>query len=192
MAAPNIPTALTVTATSDSLRLGWVRPAGGDAPTHYEVRLNVIGPVIDTGALLSHTFAGLQPQQAHWLEVRAVNADGASQWVMVQAVTLAAPAPITLEQVRAYIGVPATALPDDQLQTMLDAALEDQGNRCAVDPYTDALVQALYRRVQREVASKNLPLGMVGIDAEYGPQRIPVFDALIEDHERPYRLQVVG
>jgi hypothetical protein len=102
--------------------------------------------------------------------------------------------PPTLTQVRDYIGVPATALSDEVLQIMLDACLGDQAARCAwvVDAYPAELTQALYRRVQREVASKNLPLGMVGIDAEYGPQKIPVFDALIEDHERPFRIQVVG
>lgn len=103
--------------------------------------------------------------------------------------------PPTLQQVRAYIGVPATAIPDEQLQLMLDACLADQAARCRpylTDAYPAELAQALYRRVQREVASKNLPLGMVGIDAEYGPARIPTYDALIEDHERPWRAQVVG
>ena len=42
-------------------------------------------------------------------------------------------------------------------------------------------------------AAKNLPLGMVGLDgAEYGPQSLPAFDALISEHERAYRRQVLA
>lgn len=102
--------------------------------------------------------------------------------------------PPTLEQVREYLGVPATAVPDDVLLVMLEASLGDQASRCAwvIDEYPPELTQALYRRVQRELAAKNLPLGMVGIDAEYGPARIPALDVLIEEHERPFRIQVVG
>lgn len=59
--------------------------------------------------------------------------------------------------------------------------------------YPDALAMALLRRVQREVAARNLPLGMVGLDAsEYGPTRVPYFDAQIEMHEHPYRRQVLA
>lgn len=102
--------------------------------------------------------------------------------------------PPTLQQVRDYLGVPATHISDEVLQTMLDACLGDQAARCTwvADAYPPELTQALYRRVQREVAAKNLPLGMVGIDAEYGPQAIPVYDSLIEAHERAWRVQVVG
>jgi hypothetical protein len=102
--------------------------------------------------------------------------------------------PPTLQQVRDYLAISATALSDEVLQTMLDACLGDQAARCTwvVDAYPAALTQGLYRRVQREVAAKNLPLGMVGMDAEYGPQAIPMYDALIETHERSHRVQVVG
>ena len=80
-------------------------------------------------------------------------------------------APPTLAELRTYLGVPATAVSDEVLQTMLDASLDDQGARCvwAEGAYPAALTQALYRRVQRELAAKNLPLGMVGVDTEFGP-----------------------
>jgi len=100
---------------------------------------------------------------------------------------------IDLATVRAYIAVPATVLSDADLTRMLNTAMSAQAARCQVDPPNDALDQALLRRVQREVAAKNLPLGMVGLDAsEYGPERLPYFDALVEEHERPYRLQVLA
>jgi len=103
-------------------------------------------------------------------------------------------APLDLATVRAYLKVPATVLSDPDLQRMLDASADDQAARCTVpDPYPDALAQALLRRVQREVAARNLPLGMVGLDAaEYGPTRLPYLDSLVEEHERAYRVQVLA
>jgi hypothetical protein len=103
----------------------------------------------------------------------------------------------TLPQIRAAIGVPATAVSDADLQRIYDAEVASQAARCNVgdDPTQttpDPLAQALVRRVQREVAARNLPLGMVGIDSEYGAQRLPNADALIDELERPYRLQVLA
>lgn len=111
---------------------------------------------------------------------------------------------LDLEVVRAYLKVPATLLTDEDLTRMLEACTADQDTRCVV-PVDDgeppepvagavaALEQALLRRVQRELAARTLPLGMVGLDsAEYGPERLPYFDALIEEHERPYRRVVLA
>ena len=66
------------------------------------------------------------------------------------------------------------------------------GDGEAPEAYPDALCQALLRRIQREVAARNLPLGMVGLEAEYGPANIPAFDALIEHHEHAYRRVVLA
>src|SRR5262245_58933199 len=109
-----------------------------------------------------------------------------------------------LASVRDYLRVPATILSDEDLERMRITALTDQVARCRwpgmddpdQDPdatYPDALAQALLRRIQREAAAKNLPLGMVGLDGgEYGPARLPAWDALITEHEHAYRRQVVG
>ena len=107
-----------------------------------------------------------------------------------------------LEMVREYIRVPATVLSDDDLERMRMAALTDQLARCTWpgqetpepnDQYPDALAQALMRRIQRECAAKNLPLGMVGLDgAEFGPQSLPAYDALISEHERAFRRVVLA
>lgn len=103
-------------------------------------------------------------------------------------------APLDLATVRTYLKVPATVLSDADLQRMLDASADDQAQRCTwTDPYPPALEQGLLRRVQREVAARNLPLGMVGLDAaEFGPQRLPYLDSLVEEHERAYRSQVLA
>jgi hypothetical protein len=105
---------------------------------------------------------------------------------------------LDLAAIRGYLQVPATLLTDDDLTRMIAAARADQRARCVVVPTDDAegvaaLEQALLRRVQREVAARNLPLGMVGLDgAEYGPSALAAYDALVEQHERAYRSQVVG
>ena len=102
--------------------------------------------------------------------------------------------PLDLETVRAYVQIPATVLSDEDLQRMLDTAVESQEARCTIpDAGSPSLDQAVLRRVQREIAAKNLPLGMVGLDAsEYGPERLPYFDALVEEHERAFRTPVLG
>jgi hypothetical protein len=104
--------------------------------------------------------------------------------------------PLDLATVRGYLQVPATLLTDEDLTRMIGAATADQLARCTVpaDPEgVAALEQALLRRVQREVAARNLPLGMVGLDGvEYGPAALAAWDALVESHERAYRTQVLA
>ena len=101
---------------------------------------------------------------------------------------------IDLATARAYLAIPATALSDEDLTRMVGACTADQAERCNVPAGdTPALDMALLRRVQREVAAKNLPLVMVGLDAsEYGPARLPFLDSLVEEHERAYRKTVLA
>jgi hypothetical protein len=105
-----------------------------------------------------------------------------------------------LADVRAYIRVPATSLPDADLERYMAASAQDQWRRCDTDkgrdPDTgnvaDALAQAFMQRVAYITAARNLPLGMVGVDAsEYGPSRIGANPATIE-LERPYLRQVLA
>jgi hypothetical protein len=101
------------------------------------------------------------------------------------------------------VRVPASTLSDTDLERMRLACLGDQAARCVwpgllEDPpvpetgYSDGLAQALLRRIQREIAARNLPLGMVGLEAEYGPANIPAYDALTEMHEQPFRRVVLA
>jgi hypothetical protein len=102
--------------------------------------------------------------------------------------------PPTVPELRAWIGVSATAVTDDQLQEVLDAEITNQAKVCHVDddPDTGAdLRQALFRRVGRAVSAKSLPTGMVG-DPTYGLSRLPSFDAEIERYERGDRIQVLA
>jgi hypothetical protein len=105
-----------------------------------------------------------------------------------------------LATVRAYVRVPATALSDEDLERMMTAAATtqadgrdiDRGRDPDTDAVADALAQAFLRRVQRQIAGRNLPLGMVGVEAtEFGPTGIAL-DNLIYELERPYALAVLG
>jgi hypothetical protein len=100
-----------------------------------------------------------------------------------------------LEDVRAWIQVPASAVPDPMLQGVLDAEVILQAVACRVDELLGpdaAQVQALYRRCGREVAARGVPLGMIGADAEYGPARLSRWDAEVDRLEGPSRVLVFG
>jgi hypothetical protein len=98
----------------------------------------------------------------------------------------------TLAQVRAWVQVSATTITDEQLQQVIDAELSNQARLCRVpdDGYPPDLAQALYRRVGRELAAKSIPTGLT--DGEFGPARLPMFDAEIERLEGPRRVVVFG
>lgn len=98
----------------------------------------------------------------------------------------------TLQEVRDWIGIQESVMPDAQLQTVLDAELAAQAQVCQVEPWVAQLTQALYRRVGREVAAMSLPLGVLDTATEYGGGSLPRFDAEIERLERPLRLTVLG
>jgi len=101
---------------------------------------------------------------------------------------------VSLQQVRDWIGVPVTALPDDQLQVVLDGELELQAIRCRIDPDNEqpSLVEAIYRRCARAVAAKAVPLGTIGDAGEYGPIALKRFDGEIERLEQPTEIFVFG
>jgi hypothetical protein len=102
--------------------------------------------------------------------------------------------PPTLPELRAWLGVSATSITDEQLQDVLDAEMTSQAKVCHVDvaPETGAdLRQSLFRRVGRAIAVKSLPTGMVG-DPTFGLSRLPGFDAEIERYERADRIQVLA
>lgn len=104
--------------------------------------------------------------------------------------------PVTLPQVRAWVGVSPTQVTDEQLATVLGAEVALQAQACAVPvvgPLPDHLVQALYRRVARVLAARQVPLGLVGDPAsEAGQARLATFDAEVERLEGGVRRVVFG
>jgi hypothetical protein len=101
-----------------------------------------------------------------------------------------------LAAVRKWIGVPATAIDDVQLQLVLDAESDKQAAYCLVpedpDAFPPALTQALYRRVARECAARSVPLGLVGDGIDFAGVRIPYLDAQVENHEASYRVTAIA
>lgn len=81
-------------------------------------------------------------------------------------------------------------LEPEEVEAVLAAEVADQASRCRVVPYAAPLAEALYRRVQRALAMRNLPLG-VQMDAE-GGIRVGSNDPEVRRLEAPYRRLVVG
>jgi beta-galactosidase GanA len=86
-----------------------------------------------------------------------------------------------LATIRVEIGVPATVLTDEQLEVI---AGSEQDNVTSSyewsDPdLPDRLYQVFLRSVARTIASRGLPLGMVGTDSEYGVARLTTRDSEI-------------
>jgi hypothetical protein len=98
-----------------------------------------------------------------------------------------------LAAVRAWTGVPATAMPDDVLQNVCDAESAAQGEVCTIgDTLSADLSQAFLRRVARHVAARGVPLGLLNVDAEFGSSRLSKWDAEVERLEAPHRMVVLG
>lgn len=109
----------------------------------------------------------------------------------------------TRDQVRAWIGVPVSAVSDEDLDQILAAELAIQARICRLpdDPdadgnpatYPDALSRAVMRRCQREVAARAVPLGAIGGEStEFGPFSLPRWDAEITRLEASYRIPVIA
>lgn len=110
----------------------------------------------------------------------------------------------TPEEVRTWVQVPASAISDEDLAQILAAELAIQARTCRLpddpDPdtgeeasYPDALARSCLRRVQREIAAKALPLGIVGSEGtDYGPLVLRSWDAEISRLEASYRQVVIA
>ena len=103
----------------------------------------------------------------------------------------------TLAAVRLWLRASPTDVSDEQLAQVVEGELDDQSKACRlpadVDAYPAVLAQALYRRVGRELAGRQVPLGLVGDPAsEYGSSTLASWDAEVERLEGRYRVVVFG
>lgn len=103
-----------------------------------------------------------------------------------------------VEQIREWLKVSTSAIDNAQLEQVRAGELAAQVRRCRMpldwldpDGYPDDLALALYRRCARACAARGVPLGVMGGD-EYGPTRLPAWDAEIERYERPWRKFAFG
>lgn len=106
-------------------------------------------------------------------------------------VTSGAQYPVSLDDVKAYIGTSAAT--DPNLADALAAEYAAQAARCRTGLYTADLRQALLRRVQCNIARRSLPLGMTLGDNDAGTSSyVPGQDPEVRRLEAPYRRMVVG
>jgi hypothetical protein len=105
----------------------------------------------------------------------------------------------TVEQVRAWIGLSAAQVSDEDLAAILNAEAAIQARTCTLPAdgvgvvYPEPLARALFRRVQCHLARKNLPLGMLGGDAmEWSPVSLSTWDAEVSRLESSYLIPVVA
>lgn len=94
-------------------------------------------------------------------------------------------------------GTFTTSVTDDHGQTVYyGITIPGSGSGGSVTPsglYPAALSRACLRRCQRQIAAKNLPLGVIGQDgAEFGPLTVPSWDAEIRRLEASYRIPVIA
>ena len=99
----------------------------------------------------------------------------------------------TLAELRSWLKMPATILPDPELEVIAAAeqAHQQRLDWGAGELPADALA-AFYRRCARNAAAKNIPLGILAADAEYGTVRLSRWDAEVERLEAAYVTPVVA
>lgn len=99
----------------------------------------------------------------------------------------------TLAEVRTWLKVPATILPDAELEIIAGA---EQASQAHLDWGAGELpanaLAAFYRRCARHAAAKNIPLGILAADAEYGTVRLSRWESEVERLEAPHVSPVVA
>ena len=100
---------------------------------------------------------------------------------------------ITLPELRTALDLPQQTLDDTELMRIVDACVDVQ--KAYIRPdfqtyYPPALVQALIRRVGRQVTARGIPLGAQS--TEYGTTYIPSNDPILHALEAPYCMPVVS
>lgn len=99
----------------------------------------------------------------------------------------------TTDDVAEYLREGAASWDVADLQDALDAEAAAQRSVCRVGAvYPADLRQALLRRVQRNLAMRQLPLAVLQGDAELGGAALPGRDPEVRRFEAPYRKLVVA
>lgn len=106
----------------------------------------------------------------------------------------------TVDECRAWGNI-APTITDDDLEAIRAAEYRIQVDTCVMDTDPDTggcvmpepLARALIRRVQRQIAVRNIPLAWASdVAAEYGPLMIPAWDSEVARLESSYRRHVIA
>lgn len=148
----------------------------------------VVAPAVDAEQLPDERWrAEYSPTVAGWHTMRIVGADDTRQTGVLVGAAAAADQFPTTPDCQAYLGDSST-WGDADVADAMQAELSAQETRCVVPGEFPAdLKHALFRRVQRNLALRNMPLGLTAPDAEGQRERIPAWDAEIRRFEAPYR-----
>lgn len=118
---------------------------------------------------------------------------GAADFAAYVTATTAGVGMPTTDDVAEYLREGAASWDTADLQDALDAEAAAQRHVCRVRAvYPDDLRQALLRRVQRNLALRQLPLAVLQGDAEMGGTVLPGRDVEVRRFEAPHRKLVVG
>ena len=99
----------------------------------------------------------------------------------------------SVAEIRNWVKVAATNLSDAELEHVAGAEQSLQTQLIWPDgDIPDDVYQAFLRRCARHIAARGLPIGIIGLDSEFGTQRLPRWDAEIERLEAPYSVPVVA
>lgn len=106
-------------------------------------------------------------------------------------VVAADPWALTVAQLRTYLV--DTSATDAEIGDALDAERHAQAARCRIEPYPLDLLQALKRRVARNLAARRVPVAtFTAFDGGQTSQRVPAHDAEIRRLESKYRRRPIG
>lgn len=124
---------------------------------------------------------------------RAATGDDVANLAAYATTTTTASGMPTTDDVADYLREGAASWATADLQNALDAELAAQRAACRVRAvYPDDLRQALLRRVQRNLALRQLPLAVHQGDAEAGAMLLPGRDPEVRRLEAPHRRLVMG
>jgi hypothetical protein len=183
----------------DVVPLAWLvtdRDGEPAAPTTVTLTVTLDGgapeAVVTTSPTLGEILAAYRPTVPGAYTTRLVldgDHAGASEDRFI--VTALDPWALDLTALRAYLL--DTSATDAEILDALGAERAAQVARCRVEPYTPDLLQALKRRVARNLAARRVPVAtFTAFDGGQTSQRVPQHDAEIRRLEAPHRKRPVG
>lgn len=168
---PADPTTVTLTAT-----------LAGAAPETLTTTSPAVGQIL---AAYRPTVAG---PYTFRLVLDGEHATAVEDRVMVTALD---PSNLTITQMRAYLG--DTSADDAEIAGAILAERHAQAARCRIDRYGPDLLEALKRRVARNLAARRVPVAsFTAFDGGSTSTRVPAQDPEIRRLEAPYRRLTVG
>jgi len=147
-------------------------------------------PTYTTGGFWTATYTAVQAGR-HLVHI-ATAADALDAALFVDMAVTVSGMP-TVDDCVVYLGERGRGWSVAQITSAYNAERGSQRDKCGERAvYPDPLREALFRRVARNLAMRNLPLAVPVGDADAGPVILPGNDPEVRRLEAPYRRLVVG